>query len=48
MEKMYYRWCGRLQQDIEKERDSAETFGQNRVERAVQQNVSHEPPPLCI
>ena len=39
---MYYRWCERLQQNIEEERKSAETFGprrQNPVERAVQQKL---------
>jgi hypothetical protein len=37
MENMYYRYCGRLQQNINQQRKWAETFGprkQDRVERS--------------
>ena len=42
MEDMYHIWAGRLQQDIDEEREQAETFGprrQNRVEIAVQRRL---------
>ena len=42
MENMYHIWCKKLQQDIEDERESAETFGprrQIRVERVVQRRL---------
>ena len=42
MENMYYLYCGRIQQELDEEREGAETFGprrQNRVERAVQRRL---------
>jgi len=39
---MYHIWCGRIQQELDEEREWAETFGprrQNRVERAVQRRL---------
>ena len=42
MENMYHIWAGILQQDIDDEREWAETYGpqkQNRLEKAMQRRL---------